>query len=580
MVHLSAECFGSSKGFHNNIRCLQWCPKKDVVAFLDIHGELQVLRIWELVRKWSPKETSNADMVVWSPEGTSLTAINSATGLVSTFEVEARVSHTLHLELRPEEKIVSCRWDADPSQKISASRTNVRLLLNATPRTDSHPALLSHNQPISLLTITTNFARAIAVLNGCFIISDTTINIYEYYHNSKVAEVCGIFSWIDYDFGRSLTIHSIVKEYNTDKLQLASSAFYNAASIYPDLGNISVLIDQLQRLISTMRNHVEMFEKNLDTFQGAQQEASTEISSALRVHGSGLSPAEFLKKLLLGWSNIDILSQLASDSPKKRLKRALNGATLSSSSAALHFVTGKAAGEDAIYILGELHGITLRSAWRQRMSQSDDIRVISDSLVASLGQISLLKRKLDKESAEFTSFLKWVFAATDENSGGEYQAPSEMHSIIARLLCKSTIFKSSSQLGTNNSPQIQTIRQSVDMLSQKLTNMELLRLHPDNLYTTTISQHDKLEVLATSPDYCLARAMNIYTCTADVDDQDSHQYGVGYIQISDIPLNGQVNSNEDTIAKVQLMPLYSCEAGICPTAMQISSTSNLFKSVF
>ncbi|KAJ1342617.1 hypothetical protein BSLG_002715 [Batrachochytrium salamandrivorans] len=515
MVHLSAECFGSSKGFHNNIRCLQWCPKKDVVAFLDIHGELQVLRIWELVRKWSPKETSNADMVVWSPEGTSLTAINSATGLVSTFEVEARVSHTLHLELRPEEKIVSCRWDADPSQKV--------------------PALLSHNQPISLLTITTNFARAIAV---------------------------------------SLTIHSIVKEYNTDKLQLASSAFYNAASIYPDLGNISVLIDQLQRLISTMRNHVEMFEKNLDTFQGAQQEASTEISSALRVHGR--------------WSNIDILSQLASDSPKKRLKRALNGATLSSSSAALHFVTGKAAGEDAIYILGELHGITLRSAWRQRMSQSDDIRVISDSLVASLGQISLLKRKLDKESAEFTSFLKWVFAE--------------------RIRTHATL----------KSPQIQTIRQSVDMLSQKLTNMELLRLHPDNLYTTTISQHDKLEVLATSPDYCLARAMNIYhlvrliepdkeyrqfclhmngnsvgilsillhktmllclfrqdTCTADVDDQDSHQYGVGYIQISDIPLNGQVNSNEDTIAKVQLMPLYSCEAGICPTAMQISSTSNL-----
>nr|KAJ3420849.1 hypothetical protein HK105_005136 [Polyrhizophydium stewartii] len=130
---LCASPYSTPKEFRGRIRCLEWCPTRDVVAVLDVHGELRVMRVWEPVRTWSSQQTHEADMVAWSPDGAFVSAICS-TGSVATFDVESPSAHQLELELAEGETITGAGWHPLPlEQQRKGLRSEARRLIDAMP---------------------------------------------------------------------------------------------------------------------------------------------------------------------------------------------------------------------------------------------------------------------------------------------------------------------------------------------------------------------------------------------------------------------------------------------------------------
>ncbi|KAL2913023.1 hypothetical protein HK105_207478 [Polyrhizophydium stewartii] len=528
---LCASPYSTPKEFRGRIRCLEWCPTRDVVAVLDVHGELRVMRVWEPVRTWSSQQTHEADMVAWSPDGAFVSAICS-TGSVATFDVESPSAHQLELELAEGETITGAGWHPLPleqTQQRKGLRSEARRLIDAMPLVEKTPPTSMLDSTPSLLVLATSLGRAIVVLNGVFAVAEALGEVRVLSGtplavkgpllmpslkqqppvpkrgrraSEAPASWQGLGSWVQSGDGRSVAamqdvaVNTILWNEQQQSLRVLAARFPGAASTLPGLGNMSLLLKQLASFTAILRSNLDELSTAARAMYKAQSDVYSEISKVFLGHSVEVSSAEFLKELLLGCTGIGLVEHFSAVTHRKGLVKFDSNAKNARGAAVKHYVLAKAAGDDALYTLGELLGASSASPWLAGSNLAGGIEAALFALNRLLSSLMRLRSSICAEADQFAKFIGWMLQVTlPDDIRPNYQTPDGMHNIICAFFSAMAETKKPSGMATfayqsSGDLQFYKAKADCDEYVKHVAALQLRRIH------ASFAETDRLQVLA------------------------------------------------------------------------------------
>ena len=415
---IQTQGFASSKCLAARVRTMQWSPTKDVVAVLDDSGDLRVMRIWDVHKTWTSKQTRQADDVVWSPEGLFVCAIASSQGFVTTFNVETGAHRTASLCLSDDESLTAFHWGS-----MAVSNDAFIKWMDCKPRISTRSSSWLLNSS-SLLVITTSRNRVFVLLNGLSLISESS--------EFDCGDTKLLDAWSQC-IGDSSQIVSLVQRPNG----VLTTRSFNLPLCSTSLGHISAMtsyIDQSIHALDKIVSGLEQLIGGIKAFEKSRRNVYEKFHLAFADHNVGVSSNELVRNVLTGESRYGIFTKLKAVSIHKSLKK--HEASAKANLVALNksFMCARSTIDEFLFFLGELIGFTSDAMIQNSCALTDTVYGLIGKTEEAL--LSLVTDSItnDKKCKDFLQFMAWLNRVTDTKQDDKLCLTKRIHIIMDEFI--------------------------------------------------------------------------------------------------------------------------------------------------
>ncbi|XP_042197057.1 anaphase-promoting complex subunit 4 isoform X2 [Callorhinchus milii] len=408
------------KQLPNEILCMVWSPKRDLIALANKAGEVLLHRLAHFQRVWSlaPNENTGKEVtsLAWRPDGKVLAFSLADTRRIVLCDVEkAEILHFFTLE-----NVVTCmHWTEVTDQQSATSSFNsvdeegslFLPKLPALPKSTS-AKIFSEEKSDEITKLLGDKRLNALVLGG----DSGFIELYAYgmYKIATVTQVAGCC--LDLCFSSDLKSLCVIT-----KIQLSTETEPTITYFQLDTALLSNCLPEVTRMarkfthISTLLQYQKLSLACMcEAWEDILMQMDLRLTTFVQEKNTKTSvQEEFMQLLMWGKASPELQSLLMNQLTVKGLKKLGQSIESSYSTIQKLVISHLQSGSEALlYHLSELKGMAM---WKQKYQPLGlDVSAIEDAINAVGGFIlkaNELLQVIDNSMKNFKAFFRWLYAA-------------------------------------------------------------------------------------------------------------------------------------------------------------------------